>query len=241
MDEKAIQRALRDAGFDPGPIDGDIGPKTRAALRGWQAANGFAPSGELTAETLDALMPSLPTETAMKGFWLPAARMVRIIIHWTAGNHKPSENDRKHYHILLDSDANIIRGKPSIALNSLPRLKPGAAEHTRNCNTGSIGVTLCGMAGAKESPFDPGRAPITQAQWDRLPYVLATLADRYDIPVTRQTILSHAEVQPTLGIAQRQKWDIARLPFNLTVRGAIPIGDLFRAATARVLEGLPPE
>lgn len=32
----AMQQALKDKGFDPGPIDGTVGPRTAAALRGYQ-------------------------------------------------------------------------------------------------------------------------------------------------------------------------------------------------------------
>ena len=49
-----IQRALLAKGFDPGPIDGVIGVKTSAAIRGFQTANGLA-TGGLTMDTLDKL------------------------------------------------------------------------------------------------------------------------------------------------------------------------------------------
>ncbi len=49
-----VQRALADAGFNPGPIDGIMGPRTRAALHRFQKANGLAVGG-LTKETLRAL------------------------------------------------------------------------------------------------------------------------------------------------------------------------------------------
>ena len=32
MDVLAIQKKLKAAGYNPGPLDGDIGPKTYAAL-----------------------------------------------------------------------------------------------------------------------------------------------------------------------------------------------------------------
>ncbi|MEM6320299.1 MAG: peptidoglycan-binding domain-containing protein [Bacteroidota bacterium] len=49
-----VQRALRDRGYDPGPIDNIIGTQTKAALVKFQKANGL-PVGNLDMETLKAL------------------------------------------------------------------------------------------------------------------------------------------------------------------------------------------
>ena len=73
---------------------------------------------------------------------------------------------------------------------------------------------------------------MTAAQWEALPAVVTGLCRRYNIPVTPKTVLSHAEVQGTLGIAQRGKWDVARLAFDPSVKGAKPCGDLLRAAVS---------
>ncbi|MEM9147725.1 MAG: peptidoglycan-binding protein [Pseudomonadota bacterium] len=54
-ERRAIQRALRDIGQDPRGIDGVFGPATRRAIRRWQRAAGFAPTGYLTREQLVAL------------------------------------------------------------------------------------------------------------------------------------------------------------------------------------------
>ncbi|WP_428412306.1 peptidoglycan recognition protein family protein [Pararhizobium sp.] len=158
------------------------------------------------------------TLQALPAGWLPAAKMQRVICHWTAGHHKASEDDKAHYHILIEDDGDVIRGKPTIDLNAAPA-KKGYAAHTLNCNTGSIGVSLCCMALATESPFNPGKAPMTKAQWDKLAVVVADLCRFYGIPVTPKTVLSHAEVQGTLGITQRGKWDFTRLAFAPEVQG----------------------
>jgi len=54
-ERKALQQALADAGYDPGPVDGIIGAGTRAALRKWQAANGMEPDGYASDAVLEAL------------------------------------------------------------------------------------------------------------------------------------------------------------------------------------------
>ena len=47
---RAVQRALARLGYDPGPADGLMGPRTRAAIRAFQAASGLAADGGLTPE-----------------------------------------------------------------------------------------------------------------------------------------------------------------------------------------------
>lgn len=168
-------------------------------------------------------------EKTIPAAWMPNAKITGIVFHWTAGQNKASDLDRSHYHVLIEGDGKHVRGVPSIDLNSLPKAKAGYAAHTLNCNTGFIGVSLCGMAGAIEIPFSAGKQPITRIQWDELANLLAQLCKRYGIKVSRKTVLSHAEVQTNLGIKQKGKWDIARLPFDASIHGAVAIGDQMRA------------
>ena len=169
--------------------------------------------------------------------WMPAAKIVRVVVHWTAGTYTPTTFDRAHYHILVDGEGKLVRGIPSIALNALPRAQPGYAAHTRNCNSGSIGISLCAMGGAKEAPFDSGKYPITAMQWGTLVAAVADCCATYKIPVTPATVLSHAEVQGTLGIKQAGKWDISRLPFAPGPVGAGAVGDKLRADVLATLAG----
>lgn len=164
--------------------------------------------------------------------WLPAVSMARIIFHWTAGRHTANAAERRAYHVLVEGDGRVIKGA-SIAANARAGL-PGVASHTRNLNTGSIGVAMCCMIGATERPFNPGAFPMTRVQWDRTAEVIAQLCRRYLIPATPRAVLSHAEVQGTLGIAQRAKWDVMRLAFDPAVSGAKACGDLMRAQVARI-------
>jgi His-Xaa-Ser repeat protein HxsA len=49
------QIALIVKGYDPGPADGELSPKTREALRAFQKASGLASSGSMDVDTLHAL------------------------------------------------------------------------------------------------------------------------------------------------------------------------------------------
>jgi peptidoglycan hydrolase-like protein with peptidoglycan-binding domain len=51
----AAQRALNSRGFDAGPPDGVLGPRSRVAIRTFQADNALPPTGELTPHTLELL------------------------------------------------------------------------------------------------------------------------------------------------------------------------------------------
>ncbi len=51
----AVQVALQNLGFDPGPPDGLSGPLTRSAIRGAEIANGLHPTGEISGDLLEIL------------------------------------------------------------------------------------------------------------------------------------------------------------------------------------------
>ena len=175
------------------------------------------------------------TAVALPGEWTPAGDLRRIIVHWTAGGNKASEIDRQHYHVLIEGDGKLVRGVPSIAANGVGSALLPRASHTLNCNTGSIGVSLCGMRGAIERPFNAGPSPLTAAQWGVLAQVLAQLCRRYRITPGMTSLLTHAEVQANLGIRQRGKWDIAILPFEPALNTPKRVGDRMRAMTAALL------
>jgi hypothetical protein len=154
--------------------------------------------------------------------------MRRIILHWSAGRHNASATDIKHYHYIVEGDGTVVAGNHPVSANE-STATPYAA-HTRGANTGAIGVSFAAMHGAKERPFNAGKYPITQRQVDSMVQLVARLSIKYKIPIDREHVLSHAEVQPTLGIKQRGKWDVAWLPGMETAGDPVEIGDKLRAA-----------
>lgn len=144
--------------------------------------------------------------------------LTRIHWHWTGGSYNASIDEQGHYHFMIKGDGSVISGLPVTQ----------KLAHTLNANSGAIGVAVCGMRNAVERPFESGDCPITPEQIKKLVFVSANLCEIYDIPVTKWSTLSHAEVQPTLGIKQRGKWDIAWLPGMSKPRDPVEVGEILR-------------
>jgi hypothetical protein len=156
--------------------------------------------------------------------------MQRIIFNWTAGANTASDDDKQHYHFLIEGDGKLVRGHHPVDANENTRDRVYAA-HTRMCNTGSIGVAACGMADSRERPFDPGNYPISHAQYEVACRIIAELCIAYQIPVSSKTVLNHGEVEKNLGIKQRGKWDVMVLPFKQML-SFDEVGEYFRTRVA---------
>lgn len=64
---REIQKALKAAGFDPGPLDGHLGQKTRTAIRDFQTAQGLEPDGKVGPKTWSRLDSFLQKQSATAG------------------------------------------------------------------------------------------------------------------------------------------------------------------------------
>lgn len=154
--------------------------------------------------------------------------MKRVVLHWSAGSHTVSDTDREHYHRIVAGDGTIVKGDHPIEDN-LSTSDGIYAAHTRGCNAGAIGVAMAGMMGA-EGPGKLGKYPLTKVQFDACIALVKKLVKQYRIPVTLSTVLSHAEVQTTLGIKQNGKIDISfGIPGKPELKTARACGDYIRS------------
>lgn len=117
--------------------------------------------------------------------------MKRIIIHWTAGGYIPTAFEKQYYHFLVDKDGRVHEGKFKPENNLV--CKTGCyAAHTGGGNTGSIGVSLCGMSGFRDKN-NVGNYPITAKQFEAAMELCAKLANKYRIKISPDTVLTHYE------------------------------------------------
>lgn len=168
--------------------------------------------------------------------------MRRIILHWSAGGHKANATDKRHYHFIVEGDGTVVSGSHLPESNNPirnPRDSSTYAAHTRGMNSGSIGVSLAAMRGAKERPFQPGPSPVTDRQVEAAAKLVADLCRRHNIPLQRDTVLTHAEVETTLGVKQAGKWDICWLPGMSAPEDAVVVGDRIRQMVAQALAPKP--
>ena len=109
----------------------------------------------------------------------------------TAGTYNPNAEDLEHYHYLIDEEGKVYEGnfKPEDNENC----NDGRyAAHTGGGNTGSIGVSLCGMFGYVNRT-DCGKYPLTKVQCERAFKLIAELSKKYKISINPQNVMTHYE------------------------------------------------
>lgn len=103
----------------------------------------------------------------------------KLFLHWTAGSYFAYFDE---YHINVNGDGEIMLSTDDLS---------DVLEHTWKRNTGNIGIALCCAmdAGSK----DLGGYPPTEPQIEIMAQIIATLAIALNIPITKQTVLTHGE------------------------------------------------
>ena len=157
-----------------------------------------------------------------------------IVWHWTAGAQGLIDLERNAYNFVFDNAGNCHDGNHTIAEQVAYDWKNGiGASHTKSMNTGWLGLSLDAMAGAKQAnPVVWGSNPITWKGIDAMLEKTMELCEEYSIPVSEWTTLTHAEVQRTLGVKQRNKWDYQILPGDKDAfQDPVVIGAILRQET----------
>lgn len=153
-----------------------------------------------------------------------------VVWHWTAGANGVIELERNAYNFVHDTEGNTYDGNSTVAEQVMYDWRRGiGASHTKSMNTGWIGQSVDAMAGAKQTnPITWGSHPITWKGIDAMLEQTADLHDEYGFPISQWTTLTHAEVQPTLGVKQRWKWDYVVLPGDTVSRDPVEVGNFLR-------------
>jgi hypothetical protein len=210
-----IQARCAALGHSPGKIDGMQGPKTRKAIAAAMEARGVRKIPRLFGPE----------------------RLHRIVWHWTAGAEGVISLEKIAYNCLVDHKANRHDGKWRPEHQADYRAGHWGASHTRMSNTGCIGISCDAMAGAVERPFHKGSAPLLWPQIFEMCHWTGELCVEFDIPVSKFSTLMHSEVQPTLGIQQKWKWDMNWLPDMNAPGDPITVGDRLREFTQASIDG----
>lgn len=203
-----VQARLNALGFNVGPVDGMRGRNTRRGEVAALASRG----GRHVSDLFDL------------------SGIHRVHWHWTAGAYGIIGMERRAYNGLIDQHGNRHDGEFSFATQAKYRVGH-AASHTRMFNTGAIGLSCDAMHGANERPFRSGDHPLTWEQLWAMCEWTAEICAAFDIPITKWSTVSHAEIQPTFGVRQNWKWDFKWLPDMADVGDPVKVGDRLRGMT----------
>lgn len=170
--------------------------------------------------------------------------MNRIIWHHSGGSYTPNHIDLKAYHGVVDGDGQVVAGIHPISANApgKPLVAGRYAAHCWKLNSGSIGRAIAALGGKGTlwaDPFGSTSFPVKPVQVDALILDSARLCIEYNITPSRHFTLSHAEVETTLGVTQKNKWDFDYQPRGGPgPRDPIAIGDELRSELARAIASL---
>lgn len=191
---------------------------------------GFDPGpldGKYGSITRDAVAKATAYQRARGKPLLHPSGVVFLRGHWTAGAYGDIDIERRAYNFLIDRQGREIAGYTA---------PPATTNHTRNANGRTISVSMDCMAGAQERPLWWGTAPMTEAQVEGYCRTMARLAKEYDVAIHVATVQTHAEVEPVLGIKQKQKWDVAVLPSMKSPGDPVTVGNVLRARIKNIME-----
>ena len=131
---RAVQEGLAALGYDPGPIDGVAGPKTRAAIGDFQIAAGLAPDGvasPVLLARLNAALEAVKTEALEPAVESAAPREVDFVAAWLLGTWR----------------MDCARDDPGLVFDRVAYDKTWSEEWT--VTTDGANVSVCREAGGR--------------------------------------------------------------------------------------------
>lgn len=120
----------------------------------------------------------------------------KIYLHATFGNY---EQVPPNYHYCIRGDGTVVE-------NAAPTTY--LSDHTKRRNMGSIAIALCCMGNSVVDRF--GTYLPTPVQIEKMASLIATLCNRFDIPLTSNHVMTHAEAARLDGYFP-DKWDLWKL------------------------------
>lgn len=205
MNSVAVQKALKECGYDPGPIDGDLGPKTRAAIKVFQRAHGLKADGIVGPVTLGALAAVTPGLVVKSPTPPKKGRIIHTLVwHCTAtpegreqtraqieAGHRKRGFDAIGYHKLVHLDGSVSEGRPEAQ----------AGQHVAGHNTGTLGYSYVGGVDAKGKPKDTR----TPEQMQTMIRMTREAAAKYGL----RAVVGHRDLSPDLdgdGVVEPHEW-----------------------------------
>ena len=139
-----LQRALRRLGYDPGPVDGIPGARTRAAIRAFQADAGLPVTGQVSERLESAVLAAIVAAGQASA---PAPDPARrpLELESTGSGFRVSSQG----HVL--TNAHVVRGCTEV------RIPPGGAVEVLAREGSSDLALLQAPAGAPVAKFRQGR------------------------------------------------------------------------------------
>ncbi len=159
-------------------------------------------------------------------------KLKKIVIHWTAGAYGNLERD--HYHYVIDHRGAVHSGTkppesniPKNGESLSPQPTGTYVPHCGGGNSFAIGVSLVGM-GLYAGRSKPGKYPLTAIQCEKAWEFIASLCEKYNIPITPETVFTHYEFgKKNPRTASAGKIDITFLPHKPNLKPD-EIGDYIR-------------
>ena len=143
---RQIQLRLRAGGFDPGGADGMFGPRTRAAVRGWQTSRGERATGYLDGPAAEALRSAGASGPAVAAVARPAAASAeQENLFWQSIRNSTNAAEFEAY----------LARFPNGVFSALARARLAALRSPAGTGAASAGTRV----GATGSPASRGRVP----------------------------------------------------------------------------------